>query len=61
MSKLSCWRLVSISTVFGISDRLVNSITRDYSVDSLLQVVLGVVLLTLVYQLYPYNRGECRR
>lgn len=58
MSKLNCWRLVSISTVFGISDRLVNSITRDYSVDSLIQVVLGVVLLTLVYQLYPYNLGD---
>lgn len=58
MSKLNCWRLVSISTVFGISDRLVNSITRDYSVDSLIQVVLGVVLLTLIYQLYPYSLGD---
>lgn len=56
MSKLNCWRLVSISTVFGISDRLVNSITKDYSVDSVLQVVLGITLLALVYQLYPYNR-----
>lgn len=56
MTKLTCWRLISISTIFGISDRLVNSITKDYSIDSLLQVVLGVTLLTLVYQLYPYNR-----
>lgn len=55
MNRLTCWRLVSISTIFGISDRLVNSITKDYSVASLLQVVLGLVLLTLIYQLYPYN------
>lgn len=55
MTKLNCWRLISLSTLFGISDRLVNSITKDYSLDSILQVVLGVVLLALVYQLYPYN------
>lgn len=56
MSKLQCWVAVILFILFGISDRLVNSITKDYSVDSLLQVVLGVTLLALVYQLYPYNR-----
>lgn len=56
MTKLQSWGLIVVSLLFGISDRLVNSITKDYSVDSLLQVVLGVTLLALVYQLYPYNR-----
>jgi len=55
MTKLQAWKLVIVSLIFGISDRTINTITHDYSVDSLLQVVLGVVLLALVYQLYPYN------
>jgi len=55
MTKLQAWKLIVVSLVFGISDRTIYSITRDYSIDSLLQVVLGVVLLALVYQLYPYN------
>jgi hypothetical protein len=58
MSKLNCWRLTISSLLFGISDRLINSITKDYSVDSTLQVILGLVLLTLVCQLYPYNLGD---
>lgn len=58
MNKLTCWRLTVLSTIFGISDRLVNSITKDYSIDSLLQVAIGATLLALVYQLYPYNLGE---
>lgn len=56
MTKLQSWQLIIVSLIFGISDRIINSITKDYSVDSILQVVLGLVLLTLVYQLYPYNR-----
>jgi len=55
MSKLNCWWITVSSLLFGISDRTINSITKDYSVDSVLQVVLGVTLLALVYQLYPYN------
>jgi hypothetical protein len=55
MTKLQSWYLVVINLIFGISDRTINTITHNYSVDSLLQVVLGVVLLALVYQLYPYN------
>ena len=58
MTKLQAWYLIIINLIFGISDRTINSITKDYSIDSLLQVVLGVVLLILVYQLYPYNLGE---
>jgi len=55
MTKLQSWYLIVVNLIFGISDRTINAITHDYSVDSLLQVVLGVVLLTLVYQLYPYS------
>ena len=58
ITKLRAWRLIVVSLVLGVSDRTIYSITRDYSVDSLIQVVLGVVLLTLVYQLYPYNLGD---
>lgn len=58
MTKLQSWQLIIVSLIFGISDRIINSITKDYSVDSILQVVLGLVLLTLVYQLYPYNLGK---
>ena len=56
MTKLQAWGLIVVSLLFGISDRTINAIITDYSVDSLLQVVLGVTLLALVYQLYPYNR-----
>lgn len=55
MTKQQSWYLIVINLIFGISDRTINTITHDYSVGSLLQVVLGVVLLALVYQLYPYN------
>ena len=58
ITKLRAWRLIVVSLVLGVSDRTIYSITRDYSVDSLIQVVLGVVLLTLVYQLYPYSLGD---
>lgn len=58
MNKLIYWRLVVVSLIFGISDRTIYSITKDYSVNSLFQVVLGVILLALVYQLYPYNLGD---
>lgn len=56
MSRLQSWLLIIGSLIFGISDRTINSITKDYSLDTLLQVALGLVLLALVYQLYPYNR-----
>ena len=56
MNKLEYWWLTVFFILFGVSDRTIYSITKDYSVDSLPQVVLGVVLLALVYQLYPYNR-----
>lgn len=55
MIKLRAWYLIVLSLIFGISDRTINSIIKDYSVDSLLQVALGLVLLALVYQLYPYS------
>lgn len=55
MTKLQSWYLIVINLILGISDRTINTITHDYSVDNLVQVVLGVVLLALVYQLYPYN------
>lgn len=58
MSKLQCWWLVVLALIFGIGDRTINSIINDYSVESLSQIIIGVVLLLLVNQFYPYNLGE---
>ena len=56
MSKLQCYYLVIFSLVFGISDRTINSIVNNYSVDSIAQILIGAILLLLVNQLYPYNQ-----
>jgi hypothetical protein len=59
MTKLQCWILTMTSIVFGISDRIINSILNNYSIDSLVQILIGAILLLLVNQLYPYNHlGE---
>ncbi len=58
MTRLQCWWIIVISFLFGISDRLISSVNKDYSVDSMLQVILGLVLLTLVCQLCPYDLGD---
>lgn len=55
MDKLLCWRLVVASLIFGVGDRTINSIIHDYSIDSLVQILIGGILLLLVNQLYPYN------
>jgi len=55
MSKLQCWWLVVFLLTFGISDRTINSIIRNYSISSLSQILVGAILLLLVNQLYPYN------
>jgi len=51
---MSYW-LVILSLIFGISDRTVNSIINNYSIESLSQILIGAILLLLVNQLYPYN------
>ena len=55
MNKIQCWKIVVGSLIFGVSDRTLNSIINDYSIDSLAQILIGGVLLLLVNQLYPYN------
>lgn len=58
MSKLQSWWLIVSALIFGVGDRTINSITNDYSVDTLAQILIGGILLLLVNQLYPYNLGE---
>lgn len=58
MNKLQSWLVTVFFIWFGISDRTINSIINDYSVESLNQILIGVILLLLVNQLYPYNLGE---
>lgn len=58
MSKLTSWRLIVLSLIFGISDRTINSIVNNYSIDSLAQILIGAILLLLVNQLYPYHLGD---
>lgn len=58
MSKLQCWFLTMSSIIFGISDRTLNSILHNYSIDSLVQIVIGAILLLLIIQLYPYHLGD---
>ena len=55
MNKLQCWWLILIALIFGISDRTLNSIINNYSIDSLFQILIGAILLLLVNQLYPYD------
>lgn len=55
MSKLTSWRLIVLSLIFGISDRTINSIINNYSIDSLAQILIGAILLLLVNQIYPYG------
>lgn len=55
MTKLMSWRLTIFSLIFGISDRTINAIINNYSIDSLAQILIGVILLLLVNQLYPYG------
>jgi hypothetical protein len=55
MSKLTSWRLIVLSFIFGISDRTINSIINNYSIDSLAQILIGAILLLLVNKLYPYG------
>lgn len=58
MSKIQYWQLTIASIIFGISDRTINSIINNYSIDSLAQILIGATLLLLVNQLYPYNLGD---
>lgn len=55
MSRLQSYYLILLSLIFGISERTINSIINNYSVDSLAQIFVGITLLLLVNQLYPYN------
>ena len=55
MNKIQCWKIVVGSLIFGVSDRILNSIINNYSVESLSQIFIGAILLLLVNQLYPYN------
>lgn len=55
MSKLQCWQVILLLILFGISDRTINTITNNYSIDSLSQVLVGGLLLLLVNQLYPHD------
>lgn len=58
MNKLQCYYLIILSLFFGVCDRTLNSIISNYSIDSLAQILIGVILLLLVNQLYPYNLGD---
>lgn len=55
MSKLNCWWFTILSIIFGMSDRTLNSILQNYSIESLSQILVGGLLLLLVNQLYPYQ------
>jgi len=55
MDKLRSWWIIVISILFGMGDRIINSIIHDYSIDSLVQILIGGTLLLLVNQLYPYE------
>jgi hypothetical protein len=55
MDKLRCFWIIIVSIIFGMGDRTINAIIHDYSIDSLVQILIGGVLLLLVSQLYPYN------
>lgn len=54
MSKLNYWWFTILSIIFGMSDRTLNSILQNYSIESLSQILVGGLLLLLVNQLYPY-------
>ena len=58
MNKLQYWYIVVAFITFGVGDRIINSILKNYSVESLIQILVGAILLLLVNQLYPYNLGD---
>ena len=55
MSKLNYWRITTLSIIFGMSDRTLNSILQNYSIESISQILVGGLLLLLVNQLYSYQ------